>query len=253
MMWQSASAVANRNAVSFTRPPGWPSVSPSATYTRTERAMSKASDARRHRDRRPGRHRSGSEPQGGARSRPCRRSAGRSWSAIARVIERHAQVAKIRRNTARHSRSHRHAPCRPARSTVLDVPMPDVNQFEFGQNGAAYRTRLACERASRAISGRARRRGRCRGGGAAERNLDRGRGHRVRRLSDASSRARPGRTSNDVFLMLCFGDDAHRALHLACRCRARRVRLITRERVGRAIRAADAALRRLGIARRRST
>jgi 4-hydroxythreonine-4-phosphate dehydrogenase len=59
-----------------------------------------------------------------------------------------------------------------------------------------------------------------------------------------------GMNHQDVFLMLCFGDTriAHCTLHVGV---AEALALITRERVGRAIRATDAALRRIGIARPR--
>jgi 4-hydroxythreonine-4-phosphate dehydrogenase len=59
-----------------------------------------------------------------------------------------------------------------------------------------------------------------------------------------------GMNHQDVFLMLCFGDTriAHCTLHVGV---AEALTLITRERVGRAIRAADSALRRLGIAQPR--
>jgi len=59
-----------------------------------------------------------------------------------------------------------------------------------------------------------------------------------------------GMNHHDVFLMLCFGDTriVHCTLHVGV---AQALALITRERVGRAIRAADAALRRIGIARPR--
>lgn len=59
-----------------------------------------------------------------------------------------------------------------------------------------------------------------------------------------------GMNHHDVFLMLCFGDTriVHCTLHVGV---AEALGLITRERVGRAIGAADAALRRIGIARPR--
>jgi 4-hydroxythreonine-4-phosphate dehydrogenase len=59
-----------------------------------------------------------------------------------------------------------------------------------------------------------------------------------------------GMNHHDVFLMLCFGDTriVHCTLHVGV---AQALALITRERVGRAIRTADAALRRIGIARPR--
>src|SRR5580704_5900750 len=59
-----------------------------------------------------------------------------------------------------------------------------------------------------------------------------------------------GMNHHDVFLMLCFGDTriVHCTLHLGV---AQALTLITRERVGRTIRAGDAALRRIGIARPR--
>ncbi len=56
-----------------------------------------------------------------------------------------------------------------------------------------------------------------------------------------------GTDPQDVFLMLCFADKriVHTTLHVSV---AEAVRLITPERVGRAIRAADTALKRLGVA-----
>jgi 4-hydroxythreonine-4-phosphate dehydrogenase len=56
-----------------------------------------------------------------------------------------------------------------------------------------------------------------------------------------------GMNHHDVFLMLCFGDTriVHCTLHVGV---AQALTLITRERVGRTIRVADAALRRIGIA-----
>jgi len=56
-----------------------------------------------------------------------------------------------------------------------------------------------------------------------------------------------GMNHHDVFLMLCFGDVriVHCTLHVGV---AQALALITQERVGRAIRAAEAALRRIGIA-----
>jgi 4-hydroxy-L-threonine phosphate dehydrogenase PdxA len=56
-----------------------------------------------------------------------------------------------------------------------------------------------------------------------------------------------GADPHDVFLMLCFGERriVHTTLHVGV---AEAVRLITRERVERAIRATDTALKRLGIA-----
>ena len=55
-----------------------------------------------------------------------------------------------------------------------------------------------------------------------------------------------GMNPHDVFLMLCFGDKriVHATLHVGV---AEAVALITRDRVGRAIRAADTALRRIGV------
>lgn len=56
-----------------------------------------------------------------------------------------------------------------------------------------------------------------------------------------------GLAPEDVFLMLCFGQTriVHVTLHVSVR---RALELLTRERILRAIRAADAALRRLGVA-----
>ena len=55
-----------------------------------------------------------------------------------------------------------------------------------------------------------------------------------------------GMNHHDVFLMLCFGEMriVHCTLHVGV---AQAITLITRERVGQTIRAADAALRRIGI------
>ena len=59
-----------------------------------------------------------------------------------------------------------------------------------------------------------------------------------------------GTPPEDAFLMLCFDDTriVHATLHVSVR---RAIELLTRERIGRAIRAADAALRRIGVARPR--
>ena len=59
-----------------------------------------------------------------------------------------------------------------------------------------------------------------------------------------------GMSHDDVFLMLCFGDTriVHCTLHVGV---ATALSLITRDRVARTIRAADAALRRIGIAQPR--
>src|SRR5262249_6762891 len=59
-----------------------------------------------------------------------------------------------------------------------------------------------------------------------------------------------GMNHHDVFLLLCFGDPriVHCTLHVGV---AQALARITHERVGRTIRAADAALRRIGIARPR--
>jgi 4-hydroxythreonine-4-phosphate dehydrogenase len=59
-----------------------------------------------------------------------------------------------------------------------------------------------------------------------------------------------GMNHHDVFLMLCFGDMriVHCTLHVGV---AEAIELITRDRVGRAIRAADTALRRFGVPRPR--
>ncbi len=56
-----------------------------------------------------------------------------------------------------------------------------------------------------------------------------------------------GTPEDDVYLMLCFGDTkiVHATLHQSVR---EAIGLITREKVGRVIRTADAALRRMGVA-----
>ena len=163
----------------------------------------------------------------------------------ARVIERHAQVAKIPA-TLHLVRDLKDGTVPAGAIAVLDVPMPDVNQFEFGQNGAAFgRGSLAA--ASRAITAAVA--GDVDAVVAAPQNETSIAAAGIEFDGYPSFVAREtGTDRNDVFLMLCFGATriVHCTLHVGV---AEAVRLITRDRVNRVIGAADAALRRLGTAR----
>ncbi len=163
----------------------------------------------------------------------------------ARVIERHAQVAKIPA-TLHPVRDLKDTTVPAGAIAVLDVPMPDVNQFEFGQNGAAFgRGSLAA--ASRAIAAAVA--GDVDAVVAAPQNETSIAAAGIEFDGYPSFVAREtGTDRNDVFLMLCFGATriVHCTLHVSV---SEAVRLITRERVGRVVAAADAALRRLGVAR----
>jgi 4-hydroxythreonine-4-phosphate dehydrogenase len=128
---------------------------------------------------------------------------------------------------------------------VLAVPMPDGSAFEFGKTGAPY-GRAALASASRAIEA------------ALAGDVDAVVAAPMNQISIAAAGIAfdghpgfvahaTGMSPHDVFLMLCFGDTriVHCTLHVSI---VEAVALITRERVGRAIRAADTALKRIGIA-----
>ena len=133
----------------------------------------------------------------------------------------------------------------PGTVNVLAVPFSTEAPFAFGANGAPYgRATIACARA--AI--RAALAGEVDAVVAAPTNQTSIAAAGITFDGYPSFVAREtGMNEHDVFLMLCFGDKriVHTTLHLSV---ADAVALMTRERVGRAIRAADAALRRLGVA-----
>jgi 4-hydroxy-L-threonine phosphate dehydrogenase PdxA len=134
----------------------------------------------------------------------------------------------------------------PGPLNVLQADMPDADKFEFGTHGAAYGLG-ALASARRAIQ--AALAGEVDAVVAAPQNETSVHAAGIEFDGYPSFVAREtGTDKNDVFLMLCFGDRriVHTTLHVGV---AQAVRLITRERVGRAIRAADSALKRLGITR----
>jgi len=131
----------------------------------------------------------------------------------------------------------------PGAPNVLAAPMPET-EFKFGASGAAYGLG-ALASARRAV--RAALAGEVDAVVAAPQNETSIAAAGIAFDGYPSFVAREtGTDEHDVFLMLCFGDRriVHTTLHVGV---AEAVRLITRERVGRAIRAADTALRRLGI------
>jgi 4-hydroxythreonine-4-phosphate dehydrogenase len=162
----------------------------------------------------------------------------------ARVIERHAQAGGI---AAKLYPVHnvKEALAAAGRIAILDVPMPEIQEFAFGQNGAAF-GRASLASASRAV--RAALAGEVDAVVAAPQNETSIAAAGIAFDGYPSFVAREtGTDRNDVFLMLCFGDTriVHCTLHVGV---AQAVALITRERVSRVIAAADAALRRLGVA-----
>ena len=129
--------------------------------------------------------------------------------------------------------------------SVLHVPMPEIKDFVFGQNGAAF-GRASLASASRAIH--AALAGDVAAVVAAPQNETSIAAAGIAFDGYPSFVAREtGTDHNNVFLMLCFGDTriVHCTLHVGV---AEAVRSITRERVDRVITAADDALRRLGVA-----
>ena len=131
---------------------------------------------------------------------------------------------------------------------VLDVPFEGSANLQLGVNEAAY-GRATLASASRAIA--AARAGEVDAVVAAPHNQTSIAAAQIPFDGYPSFVAREtGMNHHDVFLMLCFGNTriVHCTLHVGV---AQALTLITRERVGRAIRAADAALRRIGIARPR--
>jgi 4-hydroxythreonine-4-phosphate dehydrogenase len=128
---------------------------------------------------------------------------------------------------------------------VLAVPMPERAAIKFGVNDAAY-GRAALASASRAIKAVL----------AGEVDAVVAAPHNQTSIAQAGIAfdgnptflaRETGMNPNDVFMLLWFGSTriVHCTLHVAV---AEALKLITREHVGRAIRATDAALKRLGIA-----
>jgi 4-hydroxythreonine-4-phosphate dehydrogenase len=129
---------------------------------------------------------------------------------------------------------------------VLAVPLPQGTPLVFGVNDAAY-GRAALASAARAIKAAL----------AGEVDAVVGAPHNQTSIAAAKIpfdgypgfvARETGMNHHDVFLMLAFGDTriVHCTLHVGV---AEALALITRDRVGHAIRAADTALRRIGIAR----
>jgi 4-hydroxythreonine-4-phosphate dehydrogenase len=128
---------------------------------------------------------------------------------------------------------------------VLPAPMPERVEIKFGTNDAAYgrATLASCSRAIRA---------------ALDGDVDAVVAAPQNQASIAAANIafdghptfvarETGTSPHDVFMMLWFGDTriVHVTLHVSV---AEALALITRDQVGRAIRATDTALRRLGIA-----
>jgi 4-hydroxy-L-threonine phosphate dehydrogenase PdxA len=133
----------------------------------------------------------------------------------------------------------------PGPLNILSAPMPPTENFTFGANGAAYGlgALASARRAVAAALGNS-----VEAVVAAPQNETSIAAAGIAFDGYPSFVARETRTDpHDVFLMLCFGEFriVHTTLHISV---AEAVRLITRERVGRVIRAADTALKRLGIA-----
>lgn len=132
----------------------------------------------------------------------------------------------------------------PGALNVLAAPMPPVD-FQFGTSGAEYGLgALASARAAvkAALAGQVE------AVVAAPQNETSIAAAGIHFDGYPSFVAREtGTDEHDVFLMLCFGDRriVHTTLHVGV---AEAVRLITRDRVGRVLRAADSALKKLGVA-----
>ena len=160
------------------------------------------------------------------------------------VLERHAAAANIKAsfNVIEEARD---AKWPGAALNILNAPMPDVTQFVFGKSGANYGLG-ALASARRAI--KAALANDVEAVVAAPQNETSIHAAGIHFDGYPSFVAKEtGTDIHDVFLMLCFGERriVHATLHVGV---AEAVRLITRERIGRAIRAADIALKRLGVA-----
>jgi 4-hydroxythreonine-4-phosphate dehydrogenase len=132
----------------------------------------------------------------------------------------------------------------PGAINVLAAPMPPV-EFRFGSSGAEYGLGAL---ASARTAVKAALAGEVEAVVAAPQNETSIAAAGIHFDGYPSFVAREtGTDEHDVFLMLCFGERriVHTTLHVGV---AEAVRLITRERVGRVLRAADTALKRLGVA-----
>jgi len=132
----------------------------------------------------------------------------------------------------------------PGALNVLAAPMPPVD-FKFGTSGAEYGLGALASARSAVQAALA---GQVEAVVAAPQNETSIAAAGIHFDGYPSFVAREtGTDEHDVFLMLCFGDKriVHTTLHVGV---AEAVRLITRERVGRVLRAADAALKKLGVA-----
>jgi 4-hydroxythreonine-4-phosphate dehydrogenase len=163
------------------------------------------------------------------------------------VIRRHAEAAGIATplNVVTNAKA-----ARGSDSTidVLAVPFAESATLALGVNDAAY-GRATLASAAHAIA--AARAGEVDAVVAAPHNQTSIAAAKIAFDGYPSFVAREtGLNHNDVFLMLCFGDTriVHCTLHVGV---AEALTLITQERVARTIRAADAALRRIGIAQPR--
>jgi len=163
------------------------------------------------------------------------------------VIGRHARAARL--DAQLHVISDlREAAFADGTVEVLAVPFAESGELKLGVNDAAY-GRATLASAARAIA--AARAGEVDAVVAAPHNQTSIAAAKIPFDGYPAFVAREtGMNHHDVFLMLCFGDTriVHCTLHVGV---AQALTLITRERVGRTIRAADAALRRIGIARPR--
>lgn len=163
------------------------------------------------------------------------------------VLEHQAQAAGIRTafNIITEARDATWQGMPNSALNVLSAPMPQADQFAFGKSGANYGLG-ALASARRAIEA------------ALANDVEAVVAAPQNETSIAAAgiafdgypsfvARETGTDVHDVFLMLCFGERriVHTTLHVGV---AEAVRLITRERVTRAIRATDTALRRLGVA-----
>ena len=166
------------------------------------------------------------------------------------AIQKHAAAARISApiRVIAHMADATDAAGRDGAVELLAVPFADSAQLRFGVNDAAY-GRATLASAARAIAV------------ARAGDVDAVLGAPHNQTSIAAAKIafdgypsfvarETGMDPNDVFMMLWFGDTriVHCTLHVGV---VEALRLITRERVGRVIRAADAALRRMGIGRPR--
>ena len=161
------------------------------------------------------------------------------------VIARHAAAAGLAAEL-RVISDVKNATWRAGAPEVLAVPLPEATPLTFGVNDAAY-GRAALASAARAIKAAL----------AGEVDAVVGAPHNQTSIAAAKIpfdgypgfvARETGMNHHDVFLMLAFGDTriVHCTLHVGV---AQALALITRDRVGHAIRAADTALRRIGIAK----